>query len=161
MRDDATVVDRAPANASASVELRPHIRLLHGLRRPANWLQLVRFSLVGASGYVVNLLIYAGLVKALGIEYLTAEAAAWIIAAGNNFYWNRHWTFNARAGQIHVQAVRFLLVSLVALAFNLVVLRLLVEGGGMDKLAAEVIALAASTPLNFLGNKLWSFQNSD
>jgi putative flippase GtrA len=38
------------------------------------------------------------------------------------------------------------------------VLRILVEGGGMDKLAAEVVALAASTPLNFLGNKLWSFQ---
>jgi putative flippase GtrA len=161
MRDDVTVVDRAPASASASVELRPHIRFLHGMRRPANWLQLVRFSLVGASGYAVNLVIYAGLVKALGIEYLAAEAVAWIIAAGNNFYWNRHWTFKARAGLIHIQAARFMLVSLAALGFNLIVLRLLVETGGMDKVAAEVVALAASTPLNFLGNKLWSFQNSD
>jgi putative flippase GtrA len=161
MRDDATVVDRAPAGASASVELRPHIRFLHGMRRPANWLQLVRFSLVGASGYAVNLVLYALCVRALGIEYLLAESVAWIIAAGNNFYWNRHWTFKAREGQVRVQAARFLLVSLVALAFNLLVLRLLVEGGGMDKLAAEVIALAASTPLNFLGNKLWSFQKSD
>jgi putative flippase GtrA len=161
MRDDATVVDRVSASASASVELRPHIRLLHGLRRPANWLQLVRFSVVGASGYAVNLVIYAGLVRGLGIEYLAAEAVAWIIAAGNNFYWNRHWTFKARDGQLHAQAARFLLVSLLALGFNLLVLRLLVETGGMDKVAAEVIALAASTPLNFLGNKLWSFQKSD
>lgn len=144
---------------ATAVEIRPHIRLWHGMRRPANWLQLIRFSIVGATGYAVNLLIYALLVKALGIDYLVAESVAWILAAGNNFVWNRHWTFKAREGQIHMQAFRFLIVSLVALAFNLVVLRVLVESAGMDKLAAEVIALAASTPLNFLGNKLWSFRS--
>jgi putative flippase GtrA len=158
MRDDATVMDRAPASPPASVEPRPHIRLLHGMRRPANWLQLVRFSVVGASGYAVNLLLYALFVKVLGVEYLVSEAAAWIVAAGNNFYWNRHWTFKAGDGQVRVQAARFLLVSLVALAVNLLVLRILVESAGMDKVVAEVVALAASTPLNFLGNKLWSFQ---
>src|SRR4051794_11343770 len=36
-----------------------HVRVRHGLRRPANWLQLVRFALVGASGYAVNLIVYA------------------------------------------------------------------------------------------------------
>ena len=33
-----------------AVEMRPHLRLLHGMRRPANWLQLVRFGLVGGLG---------------------------------------------------------------------------------------------------------------
>lgn len=127
------------------------------MRRPDNWLQLIRFSVVGASGYAVNLLLYALCVKGLGVEYLLAEAIAWILAAGNNFVWNRLWTFKARDGQVHMQAIRFFFVSLIALGFNLLVLRILVETGGMDKLAAEVIALAASTPLNFLGNKLWSF----
>lgn len=145
------------AGRAAHVRLRPHIRLWHGMRRPANWLQLVRFSIVGASGYAVNLALYALCVKALGVQYLIAESLAWILAAANNFVWNRHWTFQARDGQVHMQAIRFFLVSLIALAFNLLVLRILVESAGMDKLVAEVIALAASTPLNFLGNKLWSF----
>lgn len=149
-----------PSHAGHHVQIRPHVRLWHGMRRPANWLQLVRFSVVGVSGYAVNLIIYALCVKALGVQYLIAESLAWIIAAANNFVWNRHWTFQARAGQVHVQAIRFLVVSLIALAFNLVVLRILVETAGMDKLAAEVIALAASTPLNFLGNKLWSFRDT-
>ena len=35
------------------------MRLLHGMRRPANWLQLVRFGLVGGVGFVVNLAVYA------------------------------------------------------------------------------------------------------
>ncbi len=34
----------------------------------------------------------------------------------------------------------------------------MVEVGGLAKLPAEAIAVAASTPLNFLGNKLWSFR---
>jgi dolichol-phosphate mannosyltransferase len=134
------------------------MRLLHGMRRPANWLQLIRFCMVGASGYAVNLLLYALFVKGLGIQYLVAEAAAWIIAAVNNFVWNRHWTFKAGKGQLHLQALRFFLVSLVALGFNLLVLRILVENAGLDKVAAAVLALGVSTPLSFLGNKLWSFR---
>jgi putative flippase GtrA len=153
----AAGAERRP-NAASIAPSRVHIRLLHAMRRPANWLQLIRFSIVGASGYAANLLLYALFVKQIGIEYLVAEAAAWIIAAGNNFVWNRHWTFRAGEGQVHLQALRFFLVSLAALALNLVVLRVLVESAGLDKVAAEVLALAASTPLSFLGNKLWSFR---
>ncbi len=188
MRDEATTVDVDPANLEGAADIarpargelgqtitsgsrvdelsagapqaapRPHMRLIHGLRRPANWLQLIRFSVVGASGYAVNLAVYYLEVHQLGVEYRAAAAVAWMVAAVNNFVWNRHWTFNARDGHIHVQAARFLLVSLVALGFNLIVLTLLVQGGGIDKVAAQAIALAASTPLNFLGNKLWSFR---
>ncbi len=161
MHDDAvTVVDVPRASGPASVDIRPHIRLLHGMRKPANWLQLIRFSIVGASGYAVNLILYALLVKRLGVEYLVAETVAWIVAAANNFVWNRHWTFRAGAGQVHAQAMRFFVVTLVALGCNLLVLRILVESAGMDKVIAEVLALAASTPLNFLGNKLWSFSDT-
>jgi putative flippase GtrA len=147
MREDAT-----------TVEIRPHVRLLHGLRRPANWLQLIRFSLVGASGYAVNLAIFALCVHVLAIDYRVAYGAAWLVAVVNNFVLNRHWTFDARAGQIHFQAIRFFIVSLVAAGFGLLILMLLVEAGGLAKVPAQAIAVAASTPLNFLGNKLWSFR---
>ena len=49
---------RMPDEVTA-VEVRPHLRLLHGMRRPANWLQLVRFGLVGGLGFAVNLAVYA------------------------------------------------------------------------------------------------------
>jgi putative flippase GtrA len=149
MREDAT-----------AVELRPHIRLLHGLRRPANWLQLVRFGLVGAVGFVVNLAVYALFVHPIGVDYRVAAVAAWIVAVLNNFVLNRHWTFDAREGQVHFQAMRFVVVSLVAFGCSLLLLTLLVESAGMAKVPAQALAVAASTPLNFLGNKLWSFRAS-
>ncbi len=147
MPDDATIM-----------ELRPHVRLIHGLKRPANWLQLVRFGLVGAVGFVVNLAVFALLVHGFGVQYLIANVAAWLVAVLNNFILNRHWTFDAKGGQARFQAIRFVAVSAMAEGFSLLMLTLLVEGGGMAKLPAQAIAVACSTPLNFLGNKLWSFR---
>jgi putative flippase GtrA len=147
MREDATVV-----------ELRPHMRLLHGMRRPANWLQLIRFGFVGAAGFVVNLVVYALLVHSAGVDYHVAAVAAWLVAVLNNFVLNRHWTFDASDGRAHFQAARFLVVSLVAFGFSLLLLTVLVESAGMSKVPAQAVAVAASMPLNFLGNKLWSFR---
>ena len=146
-----------PEEASA-VEIRPHVRLLHGMRRPANWLQLVRFGLVGGVGFVVNLAVYTLLVHAAGADYRVANVIAWLIAVMNNFVLNRHWTFDARGGRAHAQAIRFLVVSLVAEGVSLLLLTVLVESAGIDKVAAQAMAVAASMPLNFIGNKLWSFR---
>jgi putative flippase GtrA len=158
MRDEATAVDMHPASIAGSVEIKPHIRLLHGLRRPANWLQLVRFGLVGGVGFAVNLAVYALAVHAAGLDYRVASVVAWLVAVLNNFVLNRHWTFDARAGRARFQAMRFLVVSLTAEAFSLLLLVALVNGGGLAKVPAQALAVAASMPLNFLGNKLWSFR---
>jgi putative flippase GtrA len=158
MSEEATAVKIRPVSGAQHVERRPHMRLLHGLRKPANWLQLVRFAIVGGTGFVLNLAVYAVCVHALSIPYQAAAVVAWLVAVLNNFVLNRHWTFDASAGRIHFQAIRFFVVSLVAFAFGLVLLTLLVEYGGVAKVPAQALAVAASTPLNFLGNKLWSFQ---
>jgi len=147
MRDPATAVD-----------IRPHVRLLHGMRRPENWLQLVRFGLVGGIGFVVNLVVYAVCVHAAGVDYHVANVVAWLVAVLNNFVLNRHWTFDAADGRAHAQAVRFLLVSLVAEALSLLLLTLFVETAGVAKVPAQALAVGCSMPVNFLGNKLWSFR---
>jgi putative flippase GtrA len=143
---------------ASAVEIRPHVRLLHGMRRPANWLQLVRFGLVGGVGFVVNVAVYALFVHSVGLDYRAASVVAWLVAVINNFVLNRLWTFDARDGRARFQALRFLVVSLVAEAFSLLVLTALVEGAGVAKIPAQALAVAASMPLNFLGNKLWSFR---
>jgi putative flippase GtrA len=134
-------------------------RVRAGLRKPSNWMQLIRFAAVGASGYVVNLVVFTLLVHAAGLDYKLAAVAAFLVALTNNFVWNRAWTFaEASDGHAGFQAARFCVVSLVAFAFNLAVLFALVEWLGMEKVPAQAIAIAAATPLNFLGNKLWSFR---
>jgi putative flippase GtrA len=150
MREQVTAVEVRPH--------RPHIRLLHGMRRPANWLQLIRFGLVGGVGFVVNVGVYALCVHALKLDYRAAYVLAWLVAVTNNFLLNRHWTFDAAAGSVRFQAIRFFFVSLIAAGFGFLLLTLFVEDLGLDKVVAEALAVAAATPLNFIGNKLWSFR---
>ncbi len=134
------------------------VRVRHGVRRGHNWLQLVRFAAVGASGYIVNLAVYAACFRLLGIDYRLASVAAFIVSVVNNFWLNRHWTFAARHAHPIGQAARFFTISLVAYGFTYVVLVGLVQGAGISELLAQAIGVAAATPLSFLGQKLWSFR---
>jgi len=134
----------------------PNLRA--ALSKPDNWLQLIRFAAVGASGYIINLAVYTVLVHEAAVDYKAAAVGAFCVALANNFFWNRRWTFRARDGHAGFQAARFVAVSLFALGFNLVVLLVLVEGLSVAKVPAQAIAIASATPLNFVGNKLWSFR---
>jgi putative flippase GtrA len=132
-------------------------RAVRALRHPGNWVQLAKFSVVGASGYLVNLVVYGLLLREAGLHYLAAGACSFVVAAANNYYWNRHWTFRRQRGDIYYQGIRFLIVSLVALGANLAILHLLITAG-LGKIAAQAIAIVLVMPLNFIGNKLWSFR---
>jgi dolichol-phosphate mannosyltransferase len=147
-----------PDDLTTTVELPFRVRMRHGVRRSQNWLQLVRFLAVGASGYVVNLAVFAGSVHALGIDYRIASPLAFIVSVINNFWWNRHWTFDAKHEHPMFQGARFFAVSLVAFGFQYVMLLALVSGPGVAKVVAQAIAIVAATPLSFLGQKLWSFR---
>jgi putative flippase GtrA len=131
-------------------------RIGRGTLKPGNWIQLLQFGLVGGSGYVVNLAVFAVLNGPLDIHYIAAAILAFCVAVTNNFWWNRHWTFDAKHGHAGFQAARFLTVSVLALVINLVALKLLV-GGGLGELPAQAIAVAIAMPFNFVGNKLWTF----
>jgi dolichol-phosphate mannosyltransferase len=134
-----------------------HVRVRAGLRKSKNWRQLVKFCIVGGSGYVVNLCVFALCFGAFDMHHLIAATIAFVAGVTNNFWWNRRWTFRARAGRAEVQAPRFFTVSVVAFVFALVVLELLVSAAGVAELPAQAVAIAAATPLNFIGNKMWSF----
>ena len=135
-----------------------HLRLRAGLRKPHNWLQLMKFCAVGASGYVVNLCVFALFVGPLDAHHLVAATAAFAVAVMNNFWWNRHWTFRARGGRAGFQAARFFTVSVAAFIFAAAMLELLVSVVGVAELPAQAISIIAATPLNFIGNKMWSFR---
>jgi putative flippase GtrA len=135
-----------------------HLRVRHGLRKPHNWVQLGKFLLVGASGYVVNLAVFTFSLKVLGVHHIAAATIAFGVAVTNNFWWNRHWTFAARDGHAGFQAARFFTVSMVAFLIQLAILQFLVTGPDLPKVLAQAISLVLATPVNFVGNKLWSFR---
>jgi putative flippase GtrA len=122
-------------------------------------MQLAKFSVVGATGYVVNLAVYTALLKGAGLHYALAATCSFVVAVTNNYIWNRLWTFHAQRGHVGRQGLRFLVVALVAYGVNLILLSVMI-GLGIDKVLSQAIAIVLVTPLNFVGNKLWSFRTS-
>ena len=137
------------------------LRRVHlGTRKPGNWLQLFHFAVVGGTGYVVNLIVFTILTHAADFNHILAAIGAFVVAVTNNFLLNRHWTFRHQgSADSHAgfQAARFFTVSVVGLGVNLAVLAALVDGAGMSELPAQAIAVVVATPVNFIGNKLWTF----
>jgi len=126
-------------------------------RRPASWMQLLKFGLVGGSGYLLNLVVFAVLAGALGMHYVLASVISFCAAVSSNFFGNRHWTFDPGNGHAAFQAARFFTVSIAALLINLAVLQALVAWASVGELPAQAIAAAVAMPFNFVGNKLWTF----
>jgi putative flippase GtrA len=145
--------ESAAATSSLSQARR---RASRALRRPANWVQLAKFSTVGATGYVVNLVVYTALIEA-GLHYNLAALCSFLVAVTNNYTWNRLWTFRGQRGHVAFQGLRFLVVAVAALAVNELLLTLFVELG-LGKVVSQAIAVVLVMPINFVGNKLWSFR---
>jgi dolichol-phosphate mannosyltransferase len=130
-------------------------RTAQALRSPHNWIQLAKFGVVGASGYVVNLAVYAAL---LGIGPHKAAAVSFVVSAASNYWWNRHWTFAHQKAHVGVQGARFFAVSAIAYGANQLWLVLFVDVLNWREVLSQAIAIVLVTPLNFVGNKLWSFR---
>jgi putative flippase GtrA len=117
--------------------------------------QLLRFCVVGASGYAVNILAF-GVALALSVEQLVAAGIGFMVAMASNFWCNRTWTFAADHRGLATQAVRFFTVSVAACLLALAILDLL-TGTGIPAMAAQPASVMAALPLSFLGNRRWSF----
>jgi putative flippase GtrA len=150
---------RGPMEQHSAATMTPSLRTRTGaaLRRRHNWEQLVKFCVVGASGYAVNLAVYTLLLDGANLHYALAATGSFLVAVTNNYTWNRLWTFRHQRGHFGYQGLRFLIVSATVYAANLALLSVLVSAG-LGEIVSQAIAVVLVTPLNFLGNKLWSFR---
>jgi putative flippase GtrA len=130
-----------------------------GLLRHHTLRQLVKFGLVGATGFVINVSVFAFSLRVLDVHYRLAYVFAFCVAVTSNFVWNRVWTFRHEKDGSHValQASRFFAVSLLAAVAGFVLLEAFVRAG-MPKIPGEMLAVLLVVPISFLGNKHWSFR---
>jgi putative flippase GtrA len=143
---------------TAVVELPFHHRVKAGVASGENWLQLIRFGVVGCSGFAVNTVTYA-LLLMIPIDYKIALPIAYLAGVINNFTWNSRWTFtNERETHTAVVGMKFLVVSAVAFGVNYGINVAFVHWTSLHKVPIEIISNILVIPVNFLGQKLWSFK---
>jgi putative flippase GtrA len=146
--------------STAIVELPFHHRVRVGISSGENWLQLIRFGCVGATGFVMNTVAFWFCLHAIGLDYKVALPLAYLAGTTNNFIWNRRWTFgHKREEHPAKQGVKFYLVSTVAFLVYYWLVVAFVHWTTIPKVPIDMAVNVLVTPINFLGQKLWSFKN--
>ncbi len=121
--------------------------------------QFFKFSFVGLMGTLINIIILYALTDGVGIYYILSAFFAYFVAMSFNFIMNKTWTFRERARYlIGRKYLKFFLVSLSALSVNLFFLYIFTEFFKIYYLISQVLAIGIALTINFLGNKIFTFQ---
>jgi putative flippase GtrA len=125
--------------------------------------QFVKFGIVGASGFVVNFIIFTALQKvdpahSEAPHYYVIYSIAFLSGGVSNYFLNRSWTFRS-SGHAGAEGAKFLSVSVLALLVGLVVSWLVGPYLGHGH-KAWFVATLSGIVVNFFINKYWTFRTN-
>ena len=124
--------------------------------------QFVKFGIVGASGFLVNLVAFTVLQRivpnhAHPLEYNVIYSLAFMAGGVSNYYFNRVWTFRS-SGHAVREGMQFLTVSAIALVVGLLVSALVSPWLGHGH-KTWFLGTVAGIFVNFFLNKYWTFKH--
>lgn len=125
-------------------------------------IQFIKFSLVGLSNTGISYLAFLIGVK-VGMQYLLANAFAFVISVLNSFYWNEKYVFSDKQVRTKRDKAFALIKTFIAygstgIVLNSVLLVVWVDILSISLYVAPLINLIITIPLNFVINKYWAFK---
>ncbi len=126
-------------------------------------LQFIKFGLVGLANTLISYIIYVILVF-FSFHYLLANIVGFLISIINAYYWNNKYVFQVNEKEKQVWWKSFLKTFIsyagTGLILNNILLFLWVDMLGIHEIAAPIINLFISVPINFILNKYWAFKKA-
>jgi putative flippase GtrA len=119
--------------------------------------QPVKFLIVGAGGYFINLGIFAAFYE-LGMPYAVNSVLSYFISNAFMYLGNRYFTFRLGHEGFWGAYLRYMLVGAVVAGAVVGLLAILVDVAGLDPRVGQAIALLAVTPIAFVLFKRWTFR---
>jgi|SRR5581483_3849918 len=119
--------------------------------------QLARFSAVSLFCFALGIGVLTGLHELLGVHYLVAYLASFVVTSTLGYLLNGRYTFRARRGS-SAGLLRYTSVNIGLVAINSAALSLLVEHFHLWYLTATLLLAACNTPVSFLAHRLVSYR---
>jgi dolichol-phosphate mannosyltransferase len=121
----------------------------------------LKFSIVGASGVLMNMGMLFFLTEVLNLFYLVSSILAIEISIITNFILNDLWTWHDRKKEnLFTRLMRYhFSVGITAVIINWLLLIILTEFFGLYYLISNLIGISAGTLSNFVINDLWTFRD--
>ena len=127
--------------------------------RLIRWL---KFNAVGAVGIVVQLAVLTVLKTGLGMHYLLATAIAVESAVLHNFFWHERFTWPDRKSRAPLRRLaKFNLTNgAISIIGNMGLMKVLVDGWGMNYFPASLLSIAICSLMNFLVSDVFVFSRA-
>ena len=140
----------------------PQTSLFQRVRERRGVRQFVKFGIVGASGFAVNLIIFTLLQRVVPNHmdagpYYAIYSISFLAGGVSNYFLNRVWTFRS-TGHAGKEAVQFMVVSVLALIVGLIVSALVAPWLGHGH-KTWFVATISGIIVNFFVNKYWTFRS--
>ena len=120
-------------------------------------LKFLKFSVVGFSGTAVDFGVTWLCKEKLGLNKYLSNSLGFILAATNNYIWNRVWTFQSTNSNISAEYGKFFLVSLAGLGINNLIIYLLHGKLNLNFCLSKVFAIGVVMFWNFTMNYFFTF----
>lgn len=120
-------------------------------------LQLARFGAVGAMCFALGLTVLVGLHEVLGVNYLVAYVASFVVTNTAGYRLNASFTFAASSVD-PTGAARYMLINAALLCANTAALAFLVDTARIWYVAAAVVLAVLNTPVSFLAHRLITYR---
>lgn len=119
--------------------------------------RLIKFCVVGFSGMLVDFFFTWLCKEKFKWNKYISNSIGFVLAATNNYIWNRIWTFQSQGTEIVREYSSFLIISLVGLGINNAVIYLLHDRLKLNFYLAKILAIGVVTLWNFGMNYLFTF----
>lgn len=120
--------------------------------------ELARFGLVGGFNAATYFGGYTALVL-LGVPYLLAALASFLVSASLGYWLHEHWTFKGATPTVRGW-ISWLAAQGGATLLNLALLALLVDGAGLDSIVAQAVLMPVTPVATYVIGRRWVFSRA-
>lgn len=125
------------------------------------WQRLFRFVITGGSALAIDVAIYFVLTRFGEVNYLVSRTVSLGVAIVWSFSINRYWTFEATAGRVRKQAMRFFIVIISTSLLSLGLMHLGVSSFHLNDILVLLSVSVFTTLINFSAHYFWSYAQQD
>ena len=119
---------------------------------------LLKFSLIGIIGVVINFLTTFLLKEYLKVNKYVSNSFGYLIAISFNFLANKFFTFKSDNSEIYNEVIKFIIVTSIGILINHIVVYLLTEKKNMNFYFSKIAAVIVVFIWNFTLHSIFTFK---
>lgn len=122
---------------------------------------LIKYAIIGVLGTAIDVGSLYVFVDIFKLPLLVSATGSFMLAVVNNFILNKIWTFQNTSKNYRKLFIKFFIVSIIGLGLTLICLQVLTNILHIWYILAKLITSVIVLTWNFLGNKMWTFRESE